>query len=191
MNRSLSLLLTAAASLAGAAPALAHITLADPQATTGAYYTSAFKVTHGCAGSATTALRIEVPEPIAIAKPQPKTGWTIEIEHAPLAQPVKGEGGQVSTQRVTAITWRGRLSDDNWDQFGFFAKLPDAPGKLYFPAIQTCEQGEQRWIEVPTPGQTGRLAHPAPGLIIAPRAASSATAAAPAPDPMAGMDMHH
>jgi uncharacterized protein YcnI len=37
--------------LAVANSAAAHVTLADPQASPGAYYTSAFKVTHGCAGS--------------------------------------------------------------------------------------------------------------------------------------------
>lgn len=172
-----------ACSLAGAASA--HVTLADPQASVSAYYTSAFKVTHGCAGSATTALRIEIPDAIAVAKPQPKPGWTLEIEHALLTTPVKGEGGTLVTQRVKAVTWRGRLPDEDWDQFGLFAKLPDAPGKLYFLAIQTCETGEERWVEVPAPGETGRLAHPAPSLTLTPRNA---------PDPMAGMagmDMHH
>jgi len=178
-------LLAAAAALsmlAAAQTAVAHVTLADPQAAPGAYYTSAFRVTHGCAGAAPIALRIEIPEAIVTAKPQPKAGWTLEIERAPLATPVKGEGGRMLTQRVSAITWRGRLPDEDWDQFGVMAKLPSEPGKLYFPAIQTCESGEERWIEVPPPGESGRLSHPAPALTIA--------AHAP-PDPMAGMDMHH
>jgi uncharacterized protein YcnI len=96
---------------------------------------------------------------------------------------VKGEGGKMLTQRVKAITWRGGpLPDDEWDQFGVMAKLPDAPGKLYFPAVQTCQTGEERWVEVPAPGESARLAHPAPALTITPKAA---------PDPMAGMDMRH
>jgi uncharacterized protein YcnI len=180
------LIASAAALLAlSAGAAFAHVTLADPQAPVGAYYTSAFKVTHGCAGAATTALRIEIPAAVAVAKPQPKPGWTLEIEHAPLATPMKGEGGVVVTQRVKSITWRGRLPDEDWDQFGIFARLPEAPGKLYFPAVQTCETGEERWVEVPAAGETGRLAHPAPALTVTPRLA---------PDPMAGMagmDMHH
>ncbi len=163
--------------------AAAHVTLADPQAAPGAYYTSAFKVTHGCAGSATTALRVEIPAAIAVAKPQPKSGWTIEIEREPLATPLKGEGGKMLTVRIKAITWRGGpLADEDWDQFGIMAKLPDAPGKLYFPTVQTCEAGQERWIEVPVPGESGRFAHPAPALTLAPKAA---------PDPMAGMDMRH
>jgi uncharacterized protein YcnI len=174
---------TALCGLAVANSAAAHVTLADPQASPGAYYTSAFKVTHGCAGSATTALRVEIPAPIVVAKPQPKPGWTIEIEREPLATPLKGEGGKMLTQRVKAITWRGGpLPDDEWDQFGVMAKLPDAPGKLYFPTVQSCQMGEERWVEVPAPGESGRLAHPAPALTISPKAA---------PDPMAGMDMRH
>ena len=174
---------TAFCGLTLANAAAAHVTLADPQATPGAYYTSAFKVTHGCAGSATTALRVEIPSAIMVAKPQPKPGWTVQIEREPLAIPVKGEGGRMLTERVKAITWRGGpLLDEDWDQFGIMAKLPDAPGKLYFPAIQTCQTGEERWTEVPAPGESGRLAHPAPVLTVSPKAA---------PDPMAGMDMRH
>ena len=140
-------------------------------------------MTHGCAGSATTALRVEIPQSITVAKPQPKPGWTIDIEREPLTTPVKGEGGKMLTQRVKAITWRGGpLPDEDWDQFGVMAKLPDAPGKLYFPVIQTCQTGEDRWTEVPAPGETTRLAHPAPVLTVTPKAA---------PDPMAGMDMRH
>jgi copper(I)-binding protein/uncharacterized protein YcnI len=161
--------------------AFAHVTLADPRAAPGAYYVSFFRVGHGCAGSATTALRVELPEAITTARPQPKPGWTVEIEHAPLAAPVKGEGGKLLTERVKAITWRGGpLPDEDWDQFGIMAKLPDAPGKLYFPAVQTCEIGEARWVEIPAADKPGRLAHPAPSLEVAAGAGG---------DAMAGMDM--
>jgi uncharacterized protein YcnI len=35
-------------------------------------------------------------------------------------------------------------------------RLPDAPGKVYFRIIQTCEQGETRWEEIPAEGKTTR-----------------------------------
>ena len=163
------------------APALAHVNLADPKAAPGAYYVSAFRVGHGCGGSATTALRIELPEAILAARPQPKAGWTIEIERAPLSSPGVGEGGRMVTERIKAITWRGGpLPDDEFDAFGIMAKLPEAPGRLYFRAIQTCVSGEERWTDVPGSGAASHLAHPAPMLDVSQGSGG---------DDMAGMDM--
>ena len=179
MKSSIGLIAGLLAAGLAANPTHAHVVLVDGTAAPGAYYTSFFRVGHGCAGSATTALRVEMPEGIVTARPQPKPGWTIAVEHAPLPAPLKGEGGKPVTERVTAITWRGGpLPDDEWDQFGFMAKLPDQPQKLYFPAIQTCEMGESRWVEISAePG--AHLSHPAPMLILAKGGA----------DDMAGMDM--
>ena len=142
-------------------------------------------MTHGCAGSATTALRIEIPDAIAVAKPQPKPGWTLQIEHAPLATPVKGEGGTLISQRVKAITWRGRLLDEDWDQFGPLRQAAGRAGQALLLRRQTCETGEERWVEVPAPGETGS---PRPSRPVFDPDARNA------PDPMAGMagmDMHH
>ncbi|HEX4179215.1 MAG TPA: YcnI family protein [Caulobacteraceae bacterium] len=167
------------ATLFAAAPALAHVTLADTKASPNAYFVSAFRVGHGCAGSATTALRVEFPETLLVVKPQPKPGWTVEIERAPLSPPRPGEGGKPVTERIKAITWRGGpLPDDEFDAFGFMAKLPAEPGKLYFPAIQTCVQGEARWVEIPA-ASGARLSHPAPMLEVGGGEGDS----------MAGMDM--
>ena len=175
------LILAAAASAATAGSAAAHVVLSVRQAPAGSYYTGAFHVGHGCAGSATTALRVEIPAAITGAKPQPKPGWTLEIERAPLASPVKGEGGETITTRAAAFTWRGRLPDDEFDEFAITAKLPAEAGVLAFPAIQTCEEGETRWIDQPAaPGQP-RSPHPAPTLTVLPKA----------DDGMAGMDMSH
>ena len=178
MGGALAAALIATSLLTGAA--LAHVSLADPKAAPGAYYTSFFRVGHGCAGSATTALRIEIPEGIVMARPQPKPGWTVSIEHVPLATPAMGEGGKPVTERVSAIVWRGGpLPDAQWDQFGFMAKLPATPGKLYFPTVQTCESGEARWTETAAaPGQP--LSHPAPVLDVETGAGGN---------DMAGMDM--
>ncbi|MGA0601861.1 YcnI family protein [Caulobacter sp. KR2-114] len=171
---------TALALLAGQA-AQAHVVLTVRQASVGAFYTGALHVGHGCGGSATTALRVEIPAGVDDAKPQPKPGWTLEIEREPLASPHRGEGGETVATRAKAITWRGRLPDDEFDEFGLAARLPAAPGVLAFPVVQTCEQGETRWTEPPAaPGQP-RPTHPAPTLTVLPKA----------DDGMAGMDMSH
>jgi hypothetical protein len=164
-----------------AAPAAAHVVLSPAQAAPGAYYAGAFRVSHGCSGSPTVALRVTIPPGVLSAKPQPKAGWSLSIEREPLARPVKGEGGQMLRERVKAVTWRGRLPDDEFDEFGLMLKLPAAAGPLYFPAVQTCETGETRWVDIPVPG-AARPATPAPELEVTP--------AAGRPEGMAGMHHH-
>ena len=85
-----TLMIGAGALLALPGTAGAHI-VADPgRAEAGAYQAVVFRVGHGCGEAATTALRIEIPAEMASARPQPKPGWRLEIEHR--------------EDRVTAVT---------------------------------------------------------------------------------------
>lgn len=115
---------------------------------------AAFRVPHGCGGSPMLSLRIEIPAAIVTAKPQPKPGWLMRIERAPLPQPVRGENGVPQSQRVAAVTWMGRLDPDQFDEFRIWLALPDTAGPLYFPALQRCEQGESAWTAVPARGES-------------------------------------
>ena len=133
--------------------AAAHITFAEPAGQVGSYYVGLLRVTHGCAGSATLAIRVQIPAAITAVRPQPKPGWTLTIEHAPLATPLTGEGGVTVRERVTAVTWTGRLEADQFDQFGLMLKLPEAAGALYFPTVQRCETGATAWTTIPAAGQ--------------------------------------
>jgi uncharacterized protein YcnI len=150
MRYALSALIAAAAAL-GAAAAQAHVSLQPTTATAGAHQVLRFVVGHGCDGQATTALRIEMPPGVASARPQPKPGWRLTIEHPP-GQP----------EAVSAVTWRGRLPADQFDEFLVFAKLPAAAGEAAFPAIQTCGSTVVRWAAPPGPGEP----HPAPHLTL-------------------------
>ena len=58
-------------------PALAHVSLETKQATIGSSYKAVFAVPHGCAGSATTKIRVQIPEGVIAAKPMPKNGWNV------------------------------------------------------------------------------------------------------------------
>ena len=162
-----------------AVPAPAHVLFADPAATADAYYTGFLRVGHGCAGSPTLSIRVEIPAGVTVARPQPKPGWTIMVEKATLPAPVRADGVEVR-ERVTAITWSGRLEGDQFDQFGLMLKLPAAPGPLYFPTVQRCAAGREDWTMVPAAGQSPRaLKMPAPVLNLT----------AGAGDPMRGMAM--
>src|SRR6185312_12894222 len=135
--------------LAAVAPASAHVTLAQPSAKAGSHSVVTFRIGHGCADSPTTALRIEIPDSVASANPQPKPGWTLTIDHA--------------AQRASAITWSGgSLPADEFDEFAVMMKLPADAGTVTFPATQTCAKGVEHWSE--PKGTT----QPAPALTLTP-----------------------
>ena len=160
--------------LAAATAAHAHIVFAEPGATAGNYYAGFLRVSHGCAGSPTVSIRVEIPAAIASARPQPKPGWTLTVEKALLATPITSEGGGTVRDRVTAITWTGRLDADQFDQFGIMLKLPDAKATLYFPTVQRCEMGSNEWTMIPAAGQPWHsVKSPAPVLDVTTAAAAS------------------
>jgi uncharacterized protein YcnI len=155
-----SLVLAGAVLAAGGASA--HVAADPGSAAAGSYQAVRFRVGHGCTETATTtALRIEVPDEVVSAKVQPKPGWSLNVEHD-------------ANDRVTAVTWRGVLAADQFEEFALFLRLPDKEGTLYFPAVQTCGNGEVRWNELPDPSGARRQ-HPAPSLRLTPAAAPAAT----------------
>jgi uncharacterized protein YcnI len=135
------------------------VVAAPGEAKAGSYSAIAFRVGHACgAGDTTLKLRVEIPDGVASARPQPKTGWTIDIEK--------------SGDRATAVTWSGRLPDDQFDDFPLLMKLPAQPSTLVFPVIQSCEKGESQWIEIPDPQRPDeKLTRPAPTVRLIPAAA--------------------
>ena len=146
--------------------AYAHVVFAEPEAAPNSYYAGFLRVSHGCGASPTRSVRIEIPAGVNIARPQPKSGWTLEIERAPLDAPIASEGGPI-TERVTAIIWRGELPADQFEQFGIMMRLPDQSGPLFFPVIQTCADGEQRWEQIPAAGAAWHsVPRPAPVLTL-------------------------
>lgn len=151
--------LIALLALAAPFPALAHVVAAPGEAKAGSYSAIAFRVGHACAaGDTTLKLRVEIPDGVASARPQPKTGWTIDVEK--------------DGDRATAVTWTGRLPDDQFDDFALLMKLPAQPGALVFPVIQSCEKGESQWTEIPDPERPGeKLTRPAPTVRLIPAAA--------------------
>lgn len=150
-----------ALSLAAVAPASAHVAADPGVAVAGSYQAVRFRVGHGCADTGdTTALRIEIPAGIQSARPQPKPGWSLEIARG-------GDG------KVAAVTWRGLLPADQFDEFALFFKLPADPQTLYFPTVQTCGADDAQWTEIPEAGE--KPSHPAPALrLTAPNSADDA-----------------
>jgi uncharacterized protein YcnI len=153
-----------------AGPANAHVTLEGKQAPVGSYYKAVFAVPHGCSGSATTKIRVQIPEGVLGAKPMPKAGWNVESVQGKYAREYEYHGTRIS-EGVKEVVWGGgKLPDHNYDEFIISTFLTDAlqPNTtLYFPVVQECEQGVSRWIDIPAGGQDSHDEggkSPAPGV---------------------------
>jgi uncharacterized protein YcnI len=162
--------LLAAAILMTTWPANAHVTLEGRQATVGTWYKAVFAVPHGCAGSATNKLRVQIPDGVIDVKPMPKPGWNVEVIKGKYATPYDFHGSKIS-EGVKEVVWSGgKLADDNYDEFVINTFLtpslkPDTT--LYFPTVQECEQGVSRWIDIPAEGHADHMhgeKSPAPGV---------------------------
>lgn len=160
-----------AIALSATAPASAHVTLETQAATVGSYYKAVLRVPHGCKGSATTGVKVRIPEGVISIKPQPKAGWKIGMTRGDYAASYTLHGAKI-TSGVKELSWTGGpLPDDYYDEFvfqGYLAPSLKAGEKLYFPVVQECEQGVDRWID--TSGAKG-IENPAPSLnLLAPKA---------------------
>ena len=172
MTRSRIRAAAAALGLLGfAGTAFAHATIETKQAPADSYYKLVMRVPHGCDGSPTLKVRIQIPDGVTGVKPQPKAGWKLEIVKGKLPQPIDdGHGGQI-TEGVKEVIWTGQLPDEYYDEFAMRMKLPDRPGEtLNFATVQECKKGVARWIEVPEAGKSMEdYAHPVPQVKLLPK----------------------
>ena len=103
--------------------------------------------------------------------PTINANWDVSKTMEALDTPIEGGHGEQITERVAEVVLHRQ------DRGG--RRLPrhiraershpcDAAGTtLYFPTIQTCEEGETAWIEIPAEGQDrDDLESPAPGVAV-------------------------
>jgi periplasmic copper chaperone A len=158
--------------LAAGAPARAHVTVAAANATAGAYTVLTFSVPHGCDGAATTAIAIQIPEPINSVTPTVNPSWEVETVYTELAEPVADAHGNELTERADQVVYTALtpLPDGLRDTFELSLRLPEetAGSTLAFPVVQTCGDAEHPWIQVPEAGQDAdALDSPAPLVEVA------------------------
>jgi periplasmic copper chaperone A len=153
-----------------AAPASAHVTISASTTAAGAFAVLTVSVPHGCEGSPTTEITIQVPEEINAVTPTRNPLWEVEKQVEQLDPPVTDAHGNEITERVATVTYTATtpLPEGYRDAFELSLQLPDEEGAtLVFPTIQTCEEGESAWIEVAEEGQSAEeLELPAPSLTI-------------------------
>ena len=117
-----------------ATPALAHVEASG--STEGSVTTVTFSFEHGCKGSPTTSLRVQLPTGTTQVTAQDPAGFTSQVS-------------------ATEIAWTGgSVPDATKGTFVASMTLTAGPGTtVYFPTIQGCAQGSNDWIEIPQAGQ--------------------------------------
>lgn len=115
--------------------------------------TIVFSFDHGCDGSPTTALRVQLGEQVTEPVPVDPAGWTSSIGPA-------GTSGQV-------LEWSGgSVPDGEAGRFELRARVVGTEGDVvYFPTVQQCAEGEHAWIEVPERG-ADEPENPAPSITL-------------------------
>lgn len=153
-----------------AVPASAHVTIDPPVQPADSYTVLTVAVPHGCDGSPTTAVRIQMPEEIPAVTPTVNPNWDVEMVNVELDEPIEGAHGETLTERVGEVVYTAKtpLADDLRDAFELSLKTPDLIGEtLAFPIIQTCEDGETAWVELATDGVDAHdLDEPAPTITL-------------------------
>ena len=149
--------------------ASAHVSIQEDQVAAGSSTIVTLAFAHGCEGSPTTAIRIQMPESIPTVNPTLNANWDVEKVTETLDAPIEGAHGEQITERVSEIIYTARtpVEDGFRDTFELSMTFPeDAVGQtIFFPVIQTCEAGESPWIEIPAEGQDPEeLESPAPGV---------------------------
>jgi uncharacterized protein YcnI len=169
LNRKLALPTAAGIVVLTAAPAAAHVTIAPSEGAAGAHTVLTASVPHGCEGSPTTKVAIQLPEAITAVTPTRNPLWKVEKVMETLDEPITDSHGNELTERVDQVVYTAEspLPEGYRDAFELSLQLPDTPGEtLAFPVIQTCEEGETAWVETSEEGSTEELAAPAPTVAV-------------------------
>jgi uncharacterized protein YcnI len=130
-----------------------------------------FAVPHGCDGSATTSITIDIPEEIATVTPTVNPNWDVTKVMTALDTPTTNAHGVSSSERVGQVVYTAKtpLADGYRDTFALSLQLPaDAAGTtLNFPVLQNCEVGSTYWNEIPEAGaDEDSVEHPAPSITV-------------------------
>jgi uncharacterized protein YcnI len=137
---------TAGLALAIGAPlaASAHVHVDPATAAAGDTETLTFSFSHGCDGSPTTALAIDIPDGVGNATPVVQGGWTITRE--------LGSDG-VPTRVV--YTADAPVEDGFKAAVSMDVLLTEATAgaTLAFPVTQTCAAGETAWTQIAEDGE--------------------------------------
>lgn len=130
------------------AAALAHVTVDPSETAAGSYSVLTFSVGHGCEGSPTTAVTIDIPEGINSVTPTINPGWTIEKVVEALPDGTEDAHGNALAERVSQVVYTAAtpLPDGLRTTFALSLQLAGEEGDtLEFPTTQDCVEGQTVW----------------------------------------------
>jgi periplasmic copper chaperone A len=160
---------TGVLTLALAGTAGAHITANPGEAPSDSYATLDFSVGHGCEESPTTEVRIQVPPSVPSVTPAVNPFWDVATKEG---KKDKVElHGETITRGVSEVIYTAKqpLAADRLDLLTMSVKLPagEEGESVYFPTVQSCEKGQNRWIQIPAEGESAEeLEEPAPAVVL-------------------------
>lgn len=171
LARTLTLPAAAAVVVMTAGVASAHVSISPSEGAAGSYTVLTASVPHGCDGSPTTKVAIQMPEQILSVTPTRNPLWEVEKVMEKLDQPVTDAHGNEVTERVGQVVYTTDtpLPEGYRDAFELSLRVPDVEGEtLVFPVIQTCKKGETAWVETAPEGSVDELEAPAPTFTVLP-----------------------
>ena len=140
-----------------AQPAFAHVEPDPGSVPAASTATITFNLEHGCEESDTVKLEMKLADGVTDATPAPIDGWTSSVADG-------------------VITWTGGPQPhDQALLIPVEMTFPNDAGQvLLFPLVQTCEQGEIRWVDPPNPDGS-EPEDPAPAITLTAAAAGQTT----------------
>lgn len=184
----LTIVLAGALWVAGAATAMAHVTVNPKEATKGGFAKFDVRVPTERPDAGTVKVELQFPEdqPIASVSVEPVPGWTYAVTKRHLDTPLVDDDGNKIEDVVSLITWTAapgnEIKPGEFMEFPIsMGPLPDKADSLVFKANQTYSSGEVvRWIETEEQGKP-EPEHPAPTVTLVDAKASGAVSAPAAP----------
>ena len=169
MNRFIFAALPAAFIFSAPQLAFAHATLETATAKSGGPWKGSARIGHGCEGTATTTLRVTMPEGMIGVHPMPKAGWKLEVVNGPDAKAYELNAKPVS-EEPKALVWSGApLPDASYDGFAFGGSIAKGvTGALPAPVLTVTD-------DTPAPAYSlGALSVSAPWTRATPKGADVA-----------------
>jgi uncharacterized protein YcnI len=161
----------AAATLALAAPASAHIQVRPATVAPGDPVQFALIVPGERDDAQTTEVTLQVPKDVLPFAWQDTPGWTRKVKLKP-------------NQSIDTVTWTGKLAKDGFVEFQFLASTPEKGDQIVWKALQRYSDGKVvRWIGSPdsdNPAAVTKISASAPKENAGGEAAAATATAAPA-----------
>lgn len=134
--------------LSVAGPASAHVTITPNTTAAGAHAVLTLSIGHGCEGSATTKVAIQIPDEILSVTPTRHPLWTVTEQQEKLAEPVTDGHGNEVTERDAVVLYTATtpLPYDHRDTLELSLKLPRTKARRW---RSLCSRAASR---VRTPG---------------------------------------